>query len=302
MSARAVSRYIILIVLAVVLSLTTVIFGPLPMRLVRRCYGRNLFWLGFIAASLGVAALVALPYGLLVLALAVAVGVYAEIEEHGGSVFTSGFTATLTAIGLSTVTVGVWALRTKAHVIEDIRTELVPVVDKIAEMNSSATVSVDSIIQQLPSGMVIGVILGLAISLIAEARMSRFMGVKPLSTPVMVSEQLRLSSYRVPDIFIWLSIVSLFGGFFRHGVEVAEIISINALNVLVICYFFQGLAIASRAFRVYKISAFWRNLWYVILVLQLFLLVSLVGFADFWLDFRERLARRPAQPKGFKGF
>lgn len=294
------SKYILLILLATVLAVTTFVFGALPMRVLRRGYGRTPFWMGLMIASLLVGVFVSLSYGLLILALTVAVGVFAEIEDHGGEVFTSGFAATMAAIGLSVLAVGMWIHQTKGHLLEDVRSELVPLVDKIATMNSSAVVSVDSVIQQLPSGLVIGVIIAIAISLIAEARMMAWFGLVVQKRPAGAPESLRLSSFRVPDVFIWLSIVAIFGAFFRHGNELAEAVSINTLNVLVVSYFFQGLAVASRAFRVYKISAFWRSLWYVVLVLQLFLLVSLVGFVDFWLDFRERLARKPAEPnKGF---
>ena len=309
------------------------------MRIIYRVFGRLPYWLGLITVSVFLAYAVLPVYGLLILALTVMVGVYSEAEDHGSSVFIAGFVATLAAIGTNVFAIGLWALKTKSHLLDDVRAELTPLVDKILAMNTSAKIDVDSLIQQLPSGLVIGLIVGLAIALLGENRLRGWFGYaaslrhsngqttprvdlgrvdlsvalgaasdstpisKPVTNPVvnqMLIQYPALASFRVPDAFIWITTASIFGAFYRHGNEMIETISINAINVLAVIFFFQGLAIASHLFRAYKISAFWQGLWYFVLVLQLFFLVSLVGFADYWLDFRERLTRKPAETnKGF---
>lgn len=291
-------KYILLLGLAVVLTSTTFVLGALPMRVVRRAYGRSAFWGGFAILAI-VVAFAGIPlYAVFLSALAILVGVYAEVEEHGGSLFISGLAGTLTAIGATALGGGLWLQRSKLRLGDEIRAQVSLLLDQMTKINPNTVFNVDSIMQQLPSMVVIALICSLAISLVGEARMLLWMG-SPLAGKAL-AERNRLNMFRAPDAFIWLAICSIFGAFVRHGSTVAEIVSVNVLNVLVVVFFFQGMAIVAHAFRAFKISAFWRSLWYIVFVLQLFLIVSLVGFADFWFEFRERLTRKPAATnKGF---
>jgi uncharacterized protein YybS (DUF2232 family) len=74
-----------------------------------------------------------------------------------------------------------------------------------------------------------------------------------------------------------------------------EALSHNALNVLLVLYFFQGLGVVARFFQVIKLSSFWQGFWYIMIVFQLLLLVSVLGFIDFWIDFRERLVKKTTE-------
>jgi len=292
-SIKPILKFGLLVILAVMLSMTTVIFGALPMRALRRVYGRWPFWVAFASVSAGVMAWISPSYGLLVLSLAVGVGAYAEIEDHGLSVFVSGFVASLAAIGTTILGVGAWIHFTKVALVDSVRRHLEPLVDKLVAMNGGSSISVEAVMQQLPSGIIIGLIAALAIALIGESWALRWIGEEEKARV----PQSQLSSFRVPDLFIWLTIVSIFGAFFQHGIKWVETISLNALNVLVVIFFFQGLAVVSHAFRVYRVSPFWQGLWYIIFVIQLFLVVSFVGFVDYWIEFRERLSRKPAETK-----
>ena len=307
-------KALLLVVIAVFLTVSTFIFGAIPMRVLREVYGRMPYWTSLLASSALLAAFVSPSYGLLVLSLTVAVGAYAEVEEHGDPVFWAGFGAVLAAIGTTVLSLGLYIARTHAHVLDDVRAELTPLVNKITEVNANSGLTIDSLMQQLPSGFLIGLITALALSLLLENRVRSWMGfalkkpLPPTEAPASVMRQPAdvfvanknpgaLEAFKVPDLFIWATTAAIFGAFYHHGDEWIETVSINALNVLAVAFFFQGLAVATQAFRAFKIAPFWRAIWYLILVVQLFLLVSLVGFADFWLDFRERLARKPAEPK-----
>jgi len=292
MLLKPVFQYIFLLALSVILTATTFVFGALPMRMARRLFGRWPFWAGFGAIAAVMFAAHAPMYALMVLALTVLTGVSEEVEDHGGSVFTAGFAGFLSSLGVATLGGALWLHQSKLHLLEELRKGVTELINRMTEVNPNAVVNADAVLQQLPSVVMISLICALAIALIGEARMLRWFNPK-LAERALV-DRARLVSFRVPDVFIWLTIVSIFGAFFRHGQAWAEIASVNALNVLVFMFFFQGLAIVSHAFRVFKVSNFWRSLWYVVLVLQLFLIVSLDGFADFWLEFRQRLTRKPA--------
>lgn len=288
-------NYILLLALAVILTAATFVFGALPMRVVRRLYGRRTFWAGFGVVAAVLFAAHAPLYALMVFALSVLIGVTTEVEEHGGSVFTAGLAGVLSALGVSALGGGLWLQQSKLHLVEELRRGVTELIERMAQVNPKSAISADLVLQQLPSVVVISLVCALALALIGEARVLYwFRALDPRKAQRALVERARLISFRVPDAFIWLTIVSTFGAFYRHGQAWAEIASVNALNVLVFMFFFQGLAIVTHAFGVFKVSNFWRSLWYIVLVLQLFLIVSLVGFADFWLEFRQRLTRKPA--------
>jgi hypothetical protein len=76
----------------------------------------------------------------------------------------------------------------------------------------------------------------------------------------------------------------------------ANLLAINVFNVLVILFFLQGLAVVEQLFQLLRAGRILRWVSYCIVVLQLFLFVSVVGFVDYWLDFRKRFSKfKPAE-------
>jgi hypothetical protein len=307
-------KFVGLVSLSALLSVTTVVFGGIPLLPARRTGGRLAFWAVQIAIALGLA-LAGLPfYGLVILAQTILVGVYVEVEEHGSSVFSSGTTAILASVGTVALSSGIWLKATKTNFGEALRKQIDPLVEALSTSASNSAVgtaggtksvlTTAAVIQQIPSAVVIGLLLSLAIGLIAERRVSIMARLTRVSDGVSAgfhtAKRKALQEFRLPDAFVWIVVFTIAGAFLKHGKPAIELVSVNLLNVLVVLYFFQGLAVISQAFRVFKVSAMWQVIWYVLLVLQLFLMVSLIGFADYWLDFRQRLKAKPAETnRGF---
>jgi hypothetical protein len=299
-SANSFIKYVALVLAAVALTLLTMIFGALPMLLARRAFGRLAYWTGFgaVAAALGLAGLPL--YALTFVALTVLVGVYAEIEEYGVSVFVAGTIGVMSATGVVFGGLGLWARLSNLRLGEELRRLLDPFIAQLTQ-NTTSTVSSEAILQQLPSAIVIMLSLALAVALIGERKAqnrSRAEALEGSNKGGDSAEALKaegLAAFRLPDLTVWLVTVAIAGAFLKHGIPVLETVSLNLLNLLFVLYFFQGLAVISHAFRVFKIGPVWQAIWYVLLVLQLFLMVSVLGFADYWLEFRERLSRRPVE-------
>jgi hypothetical protein len=121
--------------------------------------------------------------------------------------------------------------------------------------------------------------------------------VNRLNRQIRDNETLRLYEYRNADVLIWVSILALLGAFLELGLPQLQVIAQNVFYVLVFLYFFQGLAVVATMFAVLKVSPFWQSLWYFILVIQLLPVVSLVGFADYWLNFRQKIIRKTTDHK-----
>lgn len=294
-------KFVALVILSALLSVTTVVFGGLPLLPARRMSTRLPFWAVQIAIALGLT-LTGLPfYGLVILAQTILIGVYVEVEEHGSSVFISGATSILASVGTVAIAGVLWLKATKLNLAEQLRQQIDPLVAQISTASGTAAtgksaLTTAAVIQQIPSAIVIGLLLSLAIALIAEKRVVIVAKLKGFHG----GNRKALQAFSLPDAFVWLVVVAIAGAFLKHGKPSVELAAVNLLNVLVVLYFFQGLAVISQAFRTFKVSGVWQAIWYVLLVLQLFLMVSLIGFADYWLDFRTRLNRKPAETnRGF---
>jgi hypothetical protein len=97
-------------------------------------------------------------------------------------------------------------------------------------------------------------------------------------------------AFKIPDFFVWVTMVSFLLSFVDLKNEGLMTLGVNVFNVMVVLYFFQGLAIMEWMMNLFKMGFFMRLLTYLIVVGQLFFLLSAVGFIDFWVDFRQRFS------------
>ncbi len=72
-------------------------------------------------------------------------------------------------------------------------------------------------------------------------------------------------------------------------------VAVNGLNVILVLYFFQGLAVVMRAFEVLRVTGYWKFVLLVIIIMQLFLCISVLGIIDYWANFRERINRKATE-------
>jgi uncharacterized protein YybS (DUF2232 family) len=105
-----------------------------------------------------------------------------------------------------------------------------------------------------------------------------------------------LTGWKAPERLVWLFIAAA-GMLFipSAGVKVA------GMNLLIIClyvYLFSGLSIIGYLFKVKRVSVLFRVLFYVLFLMQQYLLlfVAVIGLFDLWADFRKWI--KPAQNSG----
>jgi hypothetical protein len=103
----------------------------------------------------------------------------------------------------------------------------------------------------------------------------------------------QLADVRMPDVCIWIFIASLLFAFGGFGNKALHAVAVNAMNVTLVLFFFQGTAVTMRFFAKIRMGWFWQTVFMVLIVLHLFLFVSLVGLLDYWFDFRTRFAKPP---------
>lgn len=139
-------------------------------------------------------------------------------------------------------------------------------------------------IQVLPAMISVLMMGVLGVGLIFADRFSLLMGFRY----ERVASEMKLLEFRVPDVLVWITMFSFLLSMLKIGNETAQIVYLNAFVFCMGAYFFQGLAVLEAGFDAFRLGFFVRFLIYVFVVAQLFFLLSILGFADFWLDLRKR--------------
>jgi uncharacterized protein YybS (DUF2232 family) len=113
-----------------------------------------------------------------------------------------------------------------------------------------------------------------------------------LSRPLLRSKQLlspafaRLDEWRAPERLVWVVVGSLF--LLLAGSGGLKLAAINGLIVMMMIYFFQGIAVVSFYFKKKQFPKALRAILYGLMAMQqlLLLVVVAMGFFDMWFDFR----------------
>ena len=95
-----------------------------------------------------------------------------------------------------------------------------------------------------------------------------------------------LNQWRAPEPLVWVAIAS--GVLLLLGHPGLKMLGINGLIVMMMIYFFQGIAIVSFYFEKKEFPKVLRAILYCLIALQqlLLLVVIALGFFDIWIDFR----------------
>jgi hypothetical protein len=261
----------------------TYVLGGASLKALRHRAGRGTFWT--ICGPICIA-LFALRWDALAIAfttLVLLIGVFSELEEIGLGFGMSAFLAVLMNSLVGGGAFALWVSATGSKWVVQIQTWLENLVKPLSGMNPALQINATDLMPQLPSVILILWIVALYLAVLLERR---------LGSPSHIQKQ--LSQWRLPDVVVWIMIFGLLGAFGNFENKVIHSVSINAINVCFVLFFFQGLAVVSQFFRRLKMGPFWQMLFMVVIVLHLFLFVSALGLVDYWADFRARMKNKGA--------
>jgi uncharacterized protein YybS (DUF2232 family) len=96
----------------------------------------------------------------------------------------------------------------------------------------------------------------------------------------------KLNQWKAPEHLVWVAIGS--GVLLLFGHSGLKMLGINGLIVMMMIYFFQGIAVVSFYFEKKQFPKILRTILYGLMAVQqlLLLVVVAVGFFDIWIDFR----------------
>lgn len=94
------------------------------------------------------------------------------------------------------------------------------------------------------------------------------------------------SSFKNPEYLVWGLIAAGFALLIDNGV--VQAVALNVVVVTGFLYVMQGLAVVAHFFASYRVPAFFKIFFYVLLLLQAYLVlaVALLGLFDLWANFR----------------
>jgi|GEM_PF-686029 len=287
-------KFIPLVILSAILSILVSFLATPILRVLRNVYGARAFWLSGLVLFGLVSALQLTPVAFLVLSCWVVVGLYAELEERGHAGFWAGFLSLVVASGV--LIGGTWLVTTwlGQNFVAELQSGLKSTLDQL-QANKPSTdapttlagleVNAAFILSQIPSVVVLLHLMNLGFALMMDRKVALILGL-PFER---IALHLKPLDFRVPDGFVWLAMLSFLGTFLKLQPAVLNLIASNIFTVMMGLYLFQGLAVMELALIVFRVGAFIRFLLYFIVVGQLFFVLSAVGFADYWIDFRKRL-------------
>ncbi len=278
-------KYLTITAISVLLTMLTVVMGAPLMRLLRKAYGSKAYWMGGLIVTGVLWFVKAEPLAMFVGSVWMTLGVYDELEQKGLGWWVSGLTSILAGASTGALTAYGIFVKNGIQTFVEVQKAVDEFARRIESVNPKVKVDTETLLQQIPSAVIIILILALGLGLIFERRV--FIWLK--MPRVKIASQLKLLEYRVPDYMIWIAMTAFLLTMVSFGVKAIVIVSLNIVNVMVVLYFFQGLAVMEVFLNSMRAGFLTRVLAYTILVGQLFLLLSIVGLIDYWLDFRRRM-------------
>lgn len=282
--------------------LMTALGGPVAspfLKVFFKQYGARAYILSYVAFCVLFIFLKPLA-GVMMFSFILSIFVYAFLEQRGIPYFQTyvwGLVLPLIVVATAIAMAMEWNL---GNLYELLTTTVQAFIDKAQQEGLNVEhMNADVIVRLLPGAIVSFYVIGLGSAVALERKAHTFFG---FHYERYVS-QLKPLEFRLPDWLIWVGLASMamavsgqlivFKGMEQSAsLSLVGVIGQNSCLILATIYFFQGLAILEMYLQALRAGAFTRFFAYFALVLNLVLVLSAIGFLDYWLDFRKRLRKQ----------
>jgi len=281
------SKLALLWLASVFLTLLSFISGAPFFRVLRENYGAKIFWISAVVTVLTLDIVGAQALSLIIGAVWMIVGVYYELEIRG----VKWWSAAWISVGLSTlysIVQGLFLMK-QAEITnsEQLSKAAHRIIEQINTLYPQLKLNSETILYQIPSGFLAILIFALGLSIIGGPAVSKWFNLNW----VRRAGHVRGLDFRVPDYLTWFGLMGLLLMLVDFKSVELSILGSSLINVLTAVYFFQGLAIFEVFLIAIRAGPFTRLFSYFLIVGNLFFILSLIGFIDFWIDFRRRLRK-----------
>ena len=281
----------LLVIYSLITALVTVFFSGPFLRALRKAYGPVVYWSLFIA--LAVASAMTKTYLVLCFlgALWLTLGLSVEFEKAKMS-----FSINLL---ISSIVGALFSMGGYMYVLaeeginnfERFKVYFKEAVESFLRAKPEVEVDWEMLIYQIPSMVMLFFLVSIVIGYLFERRVYFWLKLPKQNAFYKIN----FLDYKVSEPTVWVSLFALLIGVLDlknlnlENLKIWQAVSSNLINILVIVFFFQGMAIMESFLRKIKAGIFFRAFTYFIFIGQLFLVLSLLGFIDFWIDFRARI-------------
>lgn len=276
---------------ATLLTLLSGFLGAPFLRVLRQSQGAAKYWLAGLFFVVGFWFLGAIIVASFVGSVWVTLGLYSEFERRGYGWWTSGLIGTfagfLFGAAGSAVVLQQQGVKNWESFVGVIRESL----EMVQQFSPEMKLDPGLIASQTPSILVVLLLLSLGTGLAFEAKLFAWTGL----ARERVASHIRLLEFRLPDFLIWMALTGLLLAMVDFGSKPLSVVGVNVVNISLVLYFFQGLAVLEVLLNALKAGTFTRIVVYFFLVGQLFFVLSAVGLIDYWADFRKRISK-PEMP------
>lgn len=271
-------------------ALPFVLVGPI-VRVAYKNFSRLYFWLSFLS-GVGLLLLTgAVPVAISLASVTLLVGIFSEIYRRNNSMFIAGAPALAVSSVVTVAATQQWLIIKGTSLSVRLNEQIQIVLKQAQSVNSAIKLDPEQLIGQAPSVLVSMLIMSLALALILEGPVARL-----FKFDTDLAERIGLLNFKLPDSYIWIAMFSFLFSFLNVGNKGLMIAATNIVNVMVVLYFFQGLAVVEAFFTALRFGFFIRFMTYVVFLIQLFFLVAAIGVIDFWVEFRKRFIRIRLNP------
>lgn len=271
-------------------ALPFILVAPI-IRVAYKNHSRLAFWAAFAGAITMLLLIGWVPIAISLMSITLMIGLFSEIFEKYKRLFVAGFIALIVSSVATILATQQWLISRGTTLVARLHEQIQMVLKQANQMNSLAKMDPEFLIGQAPSVLISLLILSLALALMFESSVTKLM-----KFPMEKVENLNLLSFKIPDGFIWLAMISFLFSFIDLGSKPLSITATNIVNVMVVLYFLQGLAVIETFFVALRFGFFIRFMTYVVFLIQLFFLVAAIGLIDFWVEFRKRFVRIRLNP------
>lgn len=213
-------------------------------------------------------------------------GLYSELEKKGITWKKSSALSVFAGVLFGVVS---FLAITKWSVDHELFKQVIdPLMVSLKQVLPDENFETKAVMMFMPGLLASALISALAVSLVFEAQIFQAFQIRR----ERLASGLKWLEFRLPDSFIWLSLFSFLFSVIETPYEVLQVIAINFAVISIVTFFFQGISVFEFATRIFRFGRITKLLLYLLIITWALPVITILGFADYWVDFRRHMRKR----------
>ena len=213
-------------------------------------------------------------------------GLYSELEKKGITWKKSGALSVLSGVMFGVIA---FLSITKWSVDHELYSQVVdPLMVSLKQLLPEENFETKAVMMFMPGLLASALISSLAVSLVFEAQIFKAFHIKR----ERLASGLKWLEFRLPDMFIWSSLFAFLFSVIETPFQFLQVIAINFAVISIVSFFFQGIAVFEFATRIFRFGRISKLLLYLLIITWALPVITVLGFADYWVDFRRHMRKK----------